>query len=47
MLTGKDPAGIDTWPGGRSGCMIVITSILSVLLALVVAALIGAFIIGR
>ncbi|XP_040192801.1 uroplakin-3b [Rana temporaria] len=47
LSAGKDPAGIDTWPGGRSGCMIVITSILSVLLALVVAALIGAFIIGR
>ncbi|XP_036621712.1 uroplakin-3b [Trichosurus vulpecula] len=31
---GKDPRSIDMWPGGRSGCMIVITSILSTLAGL-------------
>ncbi|XP_073471299.1 uroplakin-3b-like [Aquarana catesbeiana] len=46
LNAGMDPARIDTWPGARSGCMIVITSILSVLLAIVFAALIGTFIIG-
>ncbi|XP_077324023.1 uroplakin-3b-like [Lithobates pipiens] len=46
LNAGMDPARIDTWPGARSGCMIVITSILSILLAVVFAALIGTFIIG-
>ncbi|KAM9001211.1 uroplakin-3b [Sarcophilus harrisii] len=35
---GRAPSSIDTWPGRRSGCMIVITSILSVLAGLLVLA---------
>ncbi|XP_007486042.2 uroplakin-3b isoform X1 [Monodelphis domestica] len=35
---GKDPRSIDTWPGRRSGCMIVITSILSTFAGLLVIA---------
>ncbi|XP_043819067.1 uroplakin-3b [Dromiciops gliroides] len=35
---GKDPRSIDTWPGRRSGCMIVITSILSIFTGLLVLA---------
>ncbi|XP_063813236.1 uroplakin-3b [Pseudophryne corroboree] len=44
---GKSSSIIDTWPGGRSGAMIVITSILSILLAAFLACLIGVFIVGR
>ncbi|XP_075051210.1 uroplakin-3b isoform X2 [Mixophyes fleayi] len=46
LRTGKSSSVIDTWPGRRSGGMIVITSILSVLLAIFLACLIGTFIIG-
>ncbi|XP_068122173.1 uroplakin-3b-like [Hyperolius riggenbachi] len=42
----NDPQNIDTWPGRRSGGMIVITSILSVLLAAVLACLVGTLILG-
>ncbi|XP_075712065.1 uroplakin-3a [Rhinoderma darwinii] len=41
---GKLSASIDTWPGGRSGGMIVLTSILSVLTFLVLAGLVAAVI---
>ncbi|XP_040201731.1 uroplakin-3a [Rana temporaria] len=41
---GQDPGSIDLWPGGRSGGMIVITSILSVLLFFVLAGLVAAVI---
>ncbi|XP_069810808.1 uroplakin-3a [Dendropsophus ebraccatus] len=41
---GKASSVIDTWPGRRSGGMIVITSILSVLLFLVLAGLVAAVI---
>ncbi|XP_040271569.1 uroplakin-3a [Bufo bufo] len=41
---GKSPANIDTWPGRRSGGMIVLTSILSVLTFLVLAGLVAAVI---
>ncbi|KAG9462190.1 hypothetical protein GDO78_014755 [Eleutherodactylus coqui] len=44
---GKRASSIDTWPGGRSGGMIVITSILSILLATFLVCLIGTFIVGR
>lgn len=39
---GKNPNAIDTWPGRRSGCMIVITSILSVLAGLLLLAFLAA-----
>ncbi|GAB1290298.1 Uroplakin-3b [Apodemus speciosus] len=39
---GKDPSSIDTWPGRRSGGMIVITSILSALAGLVLLAFLAA-----
>ncbi|XP_063784966.1 uroplakin-3a isoform X2 [Pseudophryne corroboree] len=42
--TGKSPGNMDTWPGGRSGGMIVITSILSVLMFLILAGLVAAVI---
>ncbi|XP_027718038.1 uroplakin-3b [Vombatus ursinus] len=35
---GRDPRSIDTWPSRRSGCMIVITSILSTFAVLLVLA---------
>ncbi|XP_074046520.1 uroplakin-3b [Macrotis lagotis] len=38
LSQGKDPRSIDTWPGRRSGCMIVITSILSTFAGLLVFA---------
>ncbi|XP_073478019.1 uroplakin-3a [Aquarana catesbeiana] len=41
---GQDPGSIDLWPGGRSGGMIVITSILSVLTFFVLAGLLAAVI---
>ncbi|KAM5172991.1 uroplakin-3a [Mantella aurantiaca] len=41
---GKDSGNIDTWPGRRSGGMIVITSILSVLTFFVLAGLVAAVI---
>ncbi|XP_075706538.1 uroplakin-3b [Rhinoderma darwinii] len=47
LRQGKMASGIDTWPGGRSGGMIVITSILSILLATFLVCLIGTFIVGR
>ncbi|XP_053311929.1 uncharacterized protein LOC128473701 [Spea bombifrons] len=45
LMAGKDPSTIDTWPGRRSGGMIVITSILSILLAAFLACLIASVII--
>lgn len=39
---GKAPSSIDTWPGRRSGCMIVITSILSALAGLLLLAFLAA-----
>uniref|UniRef100_A0A674I9M4 Uroplakin-3b-like n=1 Tax=Terrapene triunguis TaxID=2587831 RepID=A0A674I9M4_9SAUR len=42
LKTGKDPARIDTWPGRRSAGMIVITTILSILLAVLLACFIAA-----
>ncbi|XP_044141542.1 uroplakin-3b [Bufo gargarizans] len=47
LSQGKVSSSIDTWPGRRSGGMIVITSILSILLATFVVCLIGTFIVGR
>ncbi|KAM3936098.1 uroplakin-3b [Leptodactylus fuscus] len=47
LRQGKAASLIDTWPGGRSGGMIVLTSILSVLLATFLVCLIGTFIVGR
>ncbi|XP_073526661.1 uroplakin-3b isoform X2 [Phyllobates terribilis] len=47
LRQGKASSLIDTWPGRRSGGMIVITSILSVLLATFLVCLIGTFIVGR
>ncbi|KAG9491265.1 uroplakin-3a [Eleutherodactylus coqui] len=41
---GKNPSSIDTWPGARSGGMIVLTSILSVLMFLLLAGLVAAVI---
>ncbi|XP_072256377.1 uroplakin-3a [Pyxicephalus adspersus] len=41
---GKDSGSIDTWPGRRSGGMIVLTSILSVLTFFVLAGLVAAII---
>ncbi|CAN2391039.1 urinary bladder development [Pristimantis euphronides] len=38
---GKEATSIDTWPGRRSGGMIVLTSILSVLIFLVLASLVA------
>ncbi|XP_068945270.1 uroplakin-3b [Petaurus breviceps papuanus] len=38
VTPGKEPQSIDTWPGRRSGCMIVITSVLSTLAGLLVLA---------
>uniref|UniRef100_A0A8C5Q546 Uroplakin 3A n=1 Tax=Leptobrachium leishanense TaxID=445787 RepID=A0A8C5Q546_9ANUR len=46
LLTVTNSSRIDTWPGRRSGAMIVITSILSVLLAILFAGLVAAIIIG-
>ncbi|XP_072263116.1 uroplakin-3b-like [Pyxicephalus adspersus] len=46
LRDGKDRARIDTWPGRRSGGMIVITTILSILLAAVLVCLVGTFIVG-
>ncbi|XP_030041495.1 uroplakin-3b isoform X2 [Microcaecilia unicolor] len=42
----KDPSHLDTFPGRRSGGMIVITSILSVLLAILLLCFIAALIYG-
>uniref|UniRef100_A0A8D2DKK4 Uroplakin 3B n=1 Tax=Sciurus vulgaris TaxID=55149 RepID=A0A8D2DKK4_SCIVU len=39
---GKAPSSIDTWPGRRSGCMIVIASILSTLTGLLLLAFLAA-----
>ncbi|XP_059270630.1 uroplakin-3b isoform X1 [Mustela nigripes] len=39
---GKSPASIDTWPGRRSGAMIVITSVLSSLAGLLLLAFLAA-----
>ncbi|MBZ3875105.1 Uroplakin-3b [Sciurus carolinensis] len=39
---GKAPSSIDTWPGRRSGCMIVIASILSALTGLLLLAFLAA-----
>lgn len=39
---GKSPASIDTWPGRRSGSMIVITSVLSALAGLLLLAFLAA-----
>ncbi|KAG3259838.1 uroplakin 3B [Ictidomys tridecemlineatus] len=39
---GKAPSSIDTWPGRRSGCMIVIASILSSLAGLLLLAFLAA-----
>ncbi|XP_069829072.1 uroplakin-3b-like [Dendropsophus ebraccatus] len=47
LRQGKTSAIIDTWPGRRSGGMIVITTILSILLASFLLCLIGTFIVGR
>ncbi|XP_073427621.1 uroplakin-3b-like [Dendrobates tinctorius] len=47
LRQGKASSVIDTWPGGRSGGMIVITSILSILLATFLVCLIGTLIMGR
>ncbi|KAM4048233.1 uroplakin-3b-like isoform 1-T2 [Anomaloglossus baeobatrachus] len=47
LRQGKSSSVLDTWPGRRSGGMIVITSILSVLLATFLVCLIGTFIVGR
>ncbi|XP_053318078.1 uroplakin-3a [Spea bombifrons] len=38
----KDPSSIDTWPGRRSGGMIVLTSILSVLVFFILLGLVAA-----
>lgn len=42
VCAGKPPGSIDTWPGRRSGDMIVITSILSSLAGLLLLALLAA-----
>lgn len=42
MCAGKSPGSIDTWPGRRSGDMIVITSILSSLAGLLLLAFLAA-----
>lgn len=39
---GKAPGSIDTWPGRRSGCMVVITSILLSLAGLLLLAFLAA-----
>ncbi|KAG8451725.1 hypothetical protein GDO86_003789 [Hymenochirus boettgeri] len=46
LVTGKSPSTIDTWPGKRSGGMIVLTSILSVLIAILTGCLVAAFLSG-
>ncbi|KAM5229430.1 uroplakin-3b [Ctenodactylus gundi] len=42
LQQGKAPGSIDIWPGRRSGCMIVITSILSSLAGLLLLAFLAA-----
>ncbi|XP_069889198.1 uroplakin-3b isoform X2 [Dipodomys merriami] len=42
LQQGKAPGSIDTWPGRRSGCMIVISSILSSLAGLLLLAFLAA-----
>ena len=42
VCAGKSPGSIDTWPGRRSGDMIVITSILSSLAGLLLLAFLAA-----
>ena len=42
MCAGKSPGSIDTWPGRRSGDVIVITSILSSLAGLLLLAFLAA-----
>ncbi|XP_023570299.1 uroplakin-3b isoform X1 [Octodon degus] len=42
LCQGKAPGSIDTWPGRRSGCMVVITSILSCLAGLLLLAFLAA-----
>lgn len=42
VCAGKSPSSIDTWPGRRSGCMIVIASILSSLAGLLLLAFLAA-----
>lgn len=42
VYAGKSPGSIDTWPGRRSGDMIVITSILSSLAGLLLLAFLAA-----
>ncbi|KAM4700317.1 uroplakin-3b-like [Discoglossus pictus] len=46
LRTGKKPESIDTWPGRRSAGMIIIVTILSVLIAILLACLITALVIG-
>ncbi|XP_074870018.1 uroplakin-3b-like [Carettochelys insculpta] len=46
LRTGKDRAVIDTWPRRRSAGMIVITTILSILLATLLACFLGALLRG-
>ncbi|KAM4877283.1 uroplakin-3b [Thomomys bottae] len=42
LQKGKAPGSIDTWPGRRSGCMIVISSVLSSLAGLLLLAFLAA-----
>ncbi|KAM6156626.1 uroplakin-3b [Erethizon dorsatum] len=42
LRQGKAPGSIDTWPGRRSGCMVVITSVLSSLAGLLLLAFLAA-----
>ncbi|XP_008830620.1 uroplakin-3b [Nannospalax galili] len=42
LYQGKSPTSIDTWPGRRSSCMIIITSILSSLAGLLLLAFLAA-----
>ncbi|OCT95015.1 uroplakin-3b [Xenopus laevis] len=46
LRTGKNPSTIDTWPGRRSGGMIVLTSILSLLMGILTLCLTAAFFVG-
>eukprot|EP00079_Xenopus_tropicalis_P021566 XP_012812923.1 PREDICTED: uroplakin-3b [Xenopus tropicalis] len=46
LLTGKSSSQLDTWPGRRSGGMIVLTSILSVLMGILTLCLFAAFFVG-
>ncbi|CAH2222590.1 Hypothetical predicted protein [Pelobates cultripes] len=46
LMTARNRATIDTWPGRRSGGMIVITTILSICIAVFLAGLIATFIVG-